>query len=255
MGKLKFEKEFSEKLESRKIEPKEESWKQLNKRLNSSVENKKSHAFWWMGIAATIVGGILIFGTFFNESVINSPGIVVVPVESHEQEENKIQHNSSEEIKPEEIAFEEKEEVIETSVIKNKLKVSEEKKSSIGNNKNSVAVVDKSIKMQEPIPKEPEVVVAEISEVSQSIQDAIAEVVLQQGSGNITEAEVDALLARAATEISQIKNDKFSSDNIDAGSLLREVEFEMEESFRDKVFEVLKEGYLKARTAVVNRNN
>lgn len=255
MGKLKFEKEFSEKLETRKIEPKAGSWEQLSKRLDSSVENKKNPAIWWIGIAATIIGAILIFGSFFNESVGSSPGIVNVPVERSVEEENDIQKNSSEEVKRKEIVFEEKKEVIETPVSEKALKVSEEQKPTLRNSKSDVATIDKSIKVQEAILKEPEVKVAEVPEISQSIEDAIAEIVQQENSGNITEAEVDALLARAAIEISQTKNNKFSSENIDAGSLLREVEFEMEESFREKVFEVLKEGYLKARTAVANRNN
>lgn len=254
MGKLKFEKEFSRKLKRREIEPKKESWEQLSKRLGSSGENKNSSVLLWIGIAATIVGGILIFGSFFTTPEFNSPGIVVVPVEKSDREENKIRQNSSEEVEPEIIVFEEKE-IVETPARENAIKGSKEKKLSIRDDKSTVAAVDKSIKMEKPILKESDIIVAEVPEISQTIQDAIAEVVLKESSENISEAEVDALLARAAVEISQAKNDKFSSENIDAGSLLREVEFEMDESFRNKVFEVLKEGYLKARTAVANRNN
>lgn len=254
MGKLKFEETFSKKLKSREIEPKAGSWEQLSKRLDSSEENKKGPAFWWIGIAATIIGAILIFGSFFNESVSNSPGIVNVPVERSLEEETELHQNSSEEVKRKEIVFEEKKEVIETPTSAKTLKVSEEQKPTVRNRKSAVAAIDKSAKVQEAILKEPELKVAEVPEISQSIEDAIAEVVQQENEGNITEAEIDALLAKAAAQISQTENKKIYSENIDARSLLREVEFEMEESFREKVFEVLKEGYLKARTAVANRN-
>ena len=253
MGKLKFEKAFSEKLKSREIKPKAESWEQLSKRLESSEETKKGLGFWWIGIAATVIGAIFIFGSYLNEPLSNSPGIVDVPVEKSEEVEENIQKKSSEEIKREEIVLEEKVDEVETVITKPK-NVSGEEKSIIGNTKSAVAEIDNSIQVQDPILKEPEVKVAEVPGISQSIEDAIAEVVQQENSGNITEAEVDALLAKAAMEISQAENEKFSSENLDAKSLLREVEFEMEESFREKVFEVLKEGYLKARTAVANRN-
>lgn len=252
MGQLKFERKFREKLNEREIEPKSGSWEALSARLDSE-EKKKNPIFWWIGIAATIIGGILIFGSFFKEPTANYPGIVNVPVEKSEQEENKIQQKP-EEAKPEEIAFEEKEEIIETPAREKTLKVSEEATPSLRNNESAVAAVNNTMRMQELI-LEPEIINAEVPEFPQTIQNAIAEVVFQESNGNITEAEVDALLAIAAAEISQTRNKKFFSESIDAGSLLREAEFEMEESFREKVFEVLKDGYLKARTAVANRNN
>lgn len=72
----------------------------------------------------------------------------------------------------------------------------------------------------------------------------------------ISEDEVDALLAQAASEISRGRKSQFYSSNyeISANALLAEVEDEIYQSFKAKVFEVLKEGYLKAKTAVANRN-
>ena len=255
MGQLKFEKKFSDKLKEREIEPSSGSWEDLRERLDSE-EKRKNPLFWWIGIAATIIGGILIFGSFFKEPVSTSPGIVNIPAEKVEQEENGMQQNPSEtkEEKIEAIAFDEKEEIIEPSGNVKTLKASKEGKTSKKDNESAVAAVNKNIRMKGPI-LEPEIIVAEVPEIPQPIQDAIAEVVLKESSGAITEAEVDALLALAAAEISESRNEKFTSENIDAGSLLREVEFELDESFRDKIFEAIKDGYLKARTAVANRNN
>lgn len=255
MGQLKFEKKFSDKLKEREIEPSSGSWENLRDRLDSE-EKRKNPLFWWMGIAATIIGGILIFGSFFKEPANNNPGIVDVPAEKVEQKENGMQQNLSEtkEEKTGVIAFDEKEEIIEPSGNAKAFKVSEEAKPTKKDNNGAVAEVNKSIKTKGPI-LEPEIIVAEVPEIPQPVQDAIAEVVLKESSGAITEAEVDALLALAAAEISESRNEKFTSENIDAGSLLREAEFEIEESFREMIFEAIKDGYLKARTAVANRNN
>jgi len=38
-------------------------------------------------------------------------------------------------------------------------------------------------------------------------------------------------------------------------ALLTEVEGELDQSFRDQIFEKLKSGFLKVRTAVADRNN
>ena len=58
----------------------------------------------------------------------------------------------------------------------------------------------------------------------------------------------------AAARISMEKPVYITGETVDADSLLWDVEMEMDQSFREKVFDIMKEGYLKARTAVANRN-
>ncbi len=253
MGQLKFERKFSEKLKERVIAPKPGSWEELSARLDSE-EKRKNPIFWWIGIAATIIGGILIFGSFFNEPVPNNPEVVNVPVEIPEQKENRIQKNASEKAKPHEIAFEENKEIIETPASKKTLKASEEQKASQRENKSAVVSVNKNIRVQDPI-LEPEIIVAGVPEILQTNQDAIEEVLLREHSGNVKDAEVDALLAEAGSQLNKNREQKAFSVKITANDLLWDLEMEMEASFREKVFEVVKDGYLKARTAVVNRNN
>ncbi len=253
MGQLKFEKKFREKLNEREIEPKSSSWEALSARLESE-DKRRNPIFWWVGIAATIIGGILIFGSFFKEPLPDNPEIVNVPVEIPEQKENGIQQKISEEAKPEAIAFEEKEEIIEPPAREKTSKVSEEKKTVISQNKAAVAAVQKSIRAQEPILK-PEIIVTEVPELSQSIQNAMAEVVLQQRGGNISDAEVDALLAEASSKLNKSWEQKEFSEKITSNALLWDVEMELEASFREKVFDVVKDNFIKARIAVENRNN
>lgn len=44
-------------------------------------------------------------------------------------------------------------------------------------------------------------------------------------------------------------------NTISAEALLYEVEEELDPSFRDRIFEALKDGFMKAREAIVSRNN
>ncbi|MFO8147812.1 MAG: hypothetical protein ACQEWG_14895 [Bacteroidota bacterium] len=253
MGQLKFERKFREKLNERVIDPKPGSWEEISMRLDSE-EKKRNPIFWWVGIAATIIGGILIFGSFFNEPLGNTPGIVNVPVEKPEQEENRIQQETSEKAKPEAIAFEEKKEITETPTRENTLKVSKKKEPSIRQDKGNIVAVNERLRVMEPI-LEPEIIVTEVPELSQSIQNAMAEVVLQEGGRNISDAEVDALLAEASSKLNKSREQKEFSEKITANALLWDVDMELEASFREKVFDVVKDGFIKARIAMENRNN
>ncbi|HSI69245.1 MAG TPA: hypothetical protein VK941_03365, partial [Gillisia sp.] len=88
-----------------------------------------------------------------------------------------------------------------------------------------------------------------------SLEDAIAAVTSNLAKNDdLAEAEVDSLLMMAAARISKERTVYLAGETIDASSLLWDVEMEMEQSFREKVFDIMKEGYLKARTAVANRN-
>ena len=73
-------------------------------------------------------------------------------------------------------------------------------------------------------------------------------------NAEITDAEIDSLLRAAQQELftDKILN---SEGKVDAMALLTEVEEELDDSFRDQIFEALKQGYLKVRTAVADRNN
>ena len=70
---------------------------------------------------------------------------------------------------------------------------------------------------------------------------------------NVTDAEIEALLLLAEAELEE-EPGQYASQTINPDDLLNEVEYELEQSFRDKVFEVIKDGFSKAKTAVANRD-
>ncbi|MGB7395749.1 MAG: hypothetical protein WA913_15285, partial [Pricia sp.] len=77
--------------------------------------------------------------------------------------------------------------------------------------------------------------------------------VLENNSDSVTDSEIDSLLRSAQREI--LADKIFRKDNsIDAVALLADVEDELDQSFRDQIFDALKDGFLKVRTAVADRN-
>ena len=78
---------------------------------------------------------------------------------------------------------------------------------------------------------------------------------LQNTKNEVTPDEIDALLAKAQRDIANNRILNSNTDKVDATALLRDVETELERSFRDKVFEALGDGFNRIRTAVIERNN
>lgn len=269
MERNKMEDRFREILEKREIKPSENSWEILSGQL-SAEEKKQVHLFWWIGIAATLVGGFFIAGMVFNTPGNVTPEIVVTPVEeTHKEEltqpviENELAVEKSEqdktipETKPEvhlETSHPEKVKDLNTNrLAKNDKPESENINnkefflSGTGNEKNEAGSIAQTEITQSSILKETELA-AEIENVLSRLAE------IETGTGTISGSEVDSLLYEAAYQISMKRNFERSNGKIDATALLWDVEMEMEHSFREKIFEVLKDGYLKAKWAVANRN-
>lgn len=247
MGQLKFEKDFSVKLNKRKIEPKAGSWEELSVRLNSEEKSKRP-IFWWIGIAATLVGGILIFSILFNKPVSEIPVIVNTPAEEISKEKIESPQISFEKPASQEMTEQEKASVKPVeNIFSKKEPVVNSKIASIGKPQEYLKTENEQTQKDPDLMKE--------TKISGIPEEVIAEALSKENkTGKITDAEVDALLAVASEQINRERSPKSASINIDANSLLLDVELELEQSVREKVFDVLKEGYFKARTAVVNRN-
>ena len=256
MGTERFGDKIKQKLLDREITPSADSWDKLSARLDETQQKKKPIVL-WMGIAASIIGGILILSLVFNTSnIADSPTIVDVPKE--EVKKKEIPVDTSEEI------------IIQTQDEVEQVATSEGKKEQIPprteptftpgkkftpNNREAIAVLDnQSLQNQ----KMTDISIEPTSNklLDKKLQNALTGVIASvENNTTITDAEVNKLLAEAAAKISkeQYKSD-FAVGKVNAEDLLQDVEFEMDNSFRDKIFDILKEGYSKARTAVANRN-
>jgi len=259
MGTEKFEDKIKRQLQDREITPSAGSWNKLSARLDET-QQKKNPFVLWMGIAASIIGGVLILSLVFNNAnFADSPELVDTPKEESILE--KTPEETSEEIfiqtqdEEEQLATTEVEEVKKETIAPIlKRKVNQEKYSA-QNNREALAVMDNSDLINDKAIIAPSIL-SEDKMLELKLSDALSNVIANVENGQtVTDAEVNRLLTEAAARISreQYKTD-FAVGKVNAQDLLRDVEFELDNSFRDKIFDILKEGYSKARTAVANRN-
>ncbi|MDX1761258.1 MAG: hypothetical protein R3218_03810 [Christiangramia sp.] len=259
MAPIKFEEHVKEKLDRREIQPSKGSWEKLNSRLDKA--EKKSEKRWWIpAVAAVCV--LLIASVFFvKQQEQNSLPVVETPVE------NEIRGNSgnSEFEQPVQLASEnvEKNDKAENQdpkspknegpVVSGKTTTTSTRESSanerLASNYESKRNPIQSVSSIKPFDSE-----MREKDFSEKMQELIAEVSRkdQNSGGEISEAEVDALLAEAAREIS-IEREANGSAGLDPDELLAQAEEELYQSFKIKIFNVIKDGYQKAVIAVSNK--
>src|SRR5690606_39027733 len=98
--------------------------------------------------------------------------------------------------------------------------------------------------------KPTELVIKELTFEEQKIQEVVSEIQqLKENNSNVSNSEIDALLLEAQKEINlnKLYNNK---GLVDATMLLQEVEADLDQSFRSKVFEALKDSYGTVKSAV-----
>lgn len=245
MAPNKFEKHIKKQLEEREIQPSAKAWSALNEQLNSTAQPKKK-GYLWYGIAASFIGLIILSVVYFSsENPSSISDVQVVDTKDEELKETILIDSTIEK-------------VVEVKVIEtDKIKMWIENVKLV--EKSQPSIVEDQITLAKE--KSPIYEISPNSEDSEEelINSKLLEIVTvvdfhEQNNTALTDAEVDALLRNAQQEI---LNDKLfhKNGNVDAIALLSEVEVELDQSFRDKVFENLKEGFQKVRTAVVNRNN
>lgn len=268
MAPIKFEDNIREKLEDREIEPSSDAWKKLSERLDENSKKKSNYTIWY-AIAASIIGGLIAVSVFSNrDDKLNENSTDFVDINTSEGEvinENvpKLVENISEE----------KKKVIVVAEESNSIKINKEKDSGeekLLPKKKKMVLKHKESEVSEAIAKTNEEnqagkisqLPAEILSNDELIIDKrINELVaqgeqLQQNSATVSavsEEEINTLLTNAELKIQSEKT--LDSNKIDPAALLGDVEFEMEDSFREKVFTALGDGYNMIKTAVVERNN
>lgn len=250
------EESIKNKLEQRTIQPSADAWAKLDSRLDATDKKHKNNTFFWIGLAASIVGLLLIASQFFNEVPLekSTPVLVVTP-------EVKKQNNHTE-VAFEEINVEERmnsEEdstnVLQTAQVATTPTITSEIKPEVFVAvTNKVAVAENSFQEQEvqPVELEPQ----NLSFEEQKIQQVIAQVqILKDHDKTISDADLEALLAQAQQDIIQEKLYRKNTGIVDARTLLQDVEDDLDRTFRDKVFEALKANFNFVKTAVAQRND
>ncbi|MFK7781013.1 hypothetical protein [Psychroserpens sp.] len=262
MAPIKFEEKLKDKLENRTLQPSSDAWNTLADRLDAADKKNNNVRFWWIGIAASLLGVILVTTQFYKKSSTIEIIPTVVDTESKIQKEAT---SPSESISIDEAVRIIKEKKQNIEIIDPTELVSLEKQKA--------STVQEPVKRENTIQSEKsQDVVAnlEINKASEDTNDTIkvltqeelkviqvVDVIkqLQTNESSVSEREIDSLLKQAQREILKQNIYNETTKTVDANALLQDVEVELEQSFRDKVFEALKSGYGSVKTAVAERRN
>ncbi|WP_426429368.1 hypothetical protein ACPX19_07370 [Winogradskyella sp. HB-48] len=258
MAPIKFEEQLKDKLEKRSLQPSAESWAKLSQRLDADEKKSRTPWFWWMGIAAAVIITLTVvvqtLGTNDTEEIL--PQIVE---QDTKEDTNKVEQSITTDITEVKLASEsnEPETSSEQESNKNQTEIINYKSVAKSQTKSQLAIdekVDETITSniinskneQKAIIEE---AVIDKAVVAQALKD------LNTEKTTVTDREVDSLLKVASKELFKDKLQKETSRTVDAKSLLEDVEDDMGQSFRSKVFEALKDSYETVKTAVAQRNN
>uniref|UniRef100_UPI0035946DE9 hypothetical protein n=1 Tax=Pricia sp. TaxID=2268138 RepID=UPI0035946DE9 len=236
MGRNKFEKQLKEQLQGREIKPSEGAWNRISQQLEVS-EGPRSKRFQWYGIAAGFIGILfasLLYFTLKEPSTVPETEITDVMKDS-------IPLNTTSEMVQEQKSKEDNA-IVETKVQQDKSIQSTSKRNQDKSIKDAlVSSKDEQIKIEKiaiPLNTSKELIEAKIAEIVTQVE------VLERENSTVTDAEIDSLLRDAQR---QILEDKIFRDDksVDAMALLADVEDELDRSFRDQIFDALKDGFLK----------
>jgi len=254
MGRSKLEDHFRDTLQERELSPSHGAWEKLEQRLENEASEPGSSRFFWLALAASFAGVIFILGAIFYSGP-SEDRLVQEEVQNLEEVSERPYRTITE--------------VSESNPIADKTETQEE-----------VERQEETVRKLEPVPQiqrrpmlqkqernlaNAEKVIAKVEErdspvITPSaeeifIQGKVAEVVAEiHHKKEVNDDEVEALLAKAQREITTYRILQSPSNKVDAAALLFDVEVELEQSFREKVFEILGEGFTKIRTAVAERN-
>ena len=252
----KFEKHIRQKFQEREISPSPKAWEQINEALGEEKRSQnKRPLFWTVGIAAGLLAVVTLSINFWNAKDTQPAENTIVEGTSENEAEKEVvtplMEIAQEEPNPPTPSEENTIPVVE----KEQLEFTSDTGFS-GKPKNTSGVVENQ---QETIGLQSSAIVGAEKVIDTKIQNKLNEVLAQvtameESKITVTDAEIDSLLLAAQHELLL---DKVMQEDgkVDAMALLNEVEEELDQTFRDQLFDTLKEGFFKLRTAVADRNN
>ena len=256
MAPIKYEEQLKEKLEKRTIQPSPEAWSNLSNRLDKQDKNNNTKLFWWLGIAASIVGVILVTIFVFDNSESKTISPTVVDVDN----DKVLKDNGSSEdntVSKQEAIVDNATETIVSNEEQPASKV--EKSSEIIPPKAMIsnkAIASNDLKVQKQSQEVFEIPVNNSDFEQTKLNEVVTEInKLKTENPAVTDDEIDSLLKQAEREILTNKLNILNTRTVDVNSLLQDVETDLEQSFRSKVFEALINNYETVKTAVAERNN
>jgi hypothetical protein len=232
MAQNKLENQIREKLNSREIQPSAQAWDRLDAMLTVGEEKKTKRSFFsfkYIGIAASVLVFVTLGLFYFNQknTTIESQN-TVVETERKETPNSNIQTPNLESRQIEEVAVSVKKEDYSQQTTDNRQPITNNNEVSIINQNQEEAIVNQEIVS----PKQEDKIIKKTSMV-----------------------DVDELLASVEKDRKKETKVSKSSINIDAKSLLSEVDTELDMTFRQRVLNTVNKNYKSVKEAVVNRNH
>ena len=256
MAPLKYEEQLKEKLENRRLRPSVHAWERLSVKLDSQGKSKRDKPYyWWFGIAASIIGVFFVVSQFMQSEtpVEVLPKVVTTPEIIQQDESIEIASENNLDLQPTLAKREDKKanKVINKNAEVTSPKINNQFNQAIENVAKIESALNNENTIVSSLPKN------EPSFETQKVQDVVKRVQgLKDANNEVTEAEINALLAEAQKEIALNRYYNNETKTVDAMALLQDVEVELlNESFRDKVFKALKDSFITVKTAVAQRNN
>lgn len=267
MAPIKFDEHIKEQLEQRSLSPSNNAWSKLDQRLDEHENKSKNKNLWWLGIAASFIGVLLVVSFLFkgDKEIVETNVIVeikqsdVIDTTPINNEEIIINTSKDEQIVDVNL------DIVDEKINKTQpVLVKKEAKQSISKSQENLVLNTSEDAVAEiEVDKQKASEALKINVIqSQDIEkiktkEVVAQILeLKQTKEGVSDKEINALLDAVYKEISLQRINNKDTKTVDADALLRDVEFDIEEeSFRSKVFEMLKAGYKEVKTAVAERNN
>lgn len=281
MEPMKLEDKMKERLKERTITPSVAAWDRIAGKLETQAVVKKSNRKLWLAIAASFIGGVIATLFILNQQPLtqgNDQLVITPDVETVKDIDDK-----ESVLKPTPIVQDKSrflvDEVAAVEILKEETTLSRKQDKGTQNRQEVVVVKENELIIKEPNKKGkvindrkhlPVTTVVASSEklekekndlnTSRDLKNAIDQklnaIVASVDMNTVSDEEIDALLKDAQREIISNRVFDTKTGRVDANALLLDVEAEVDpRSFRDKVFEALAEGFVKAREAVADRNN
>lgn len=242
----KFEKQIKERLKEREIEPSEHAWQEISDRLER-VRGSNRKGRYQYGIAAGFIALIIMSVVYIQALKEPESGQIQLVDSPANTSSESAQDNSDRQGVVETVAgtsFKipggDTDKEVPVSAVAIPLK----KERAAHNISTATASQTRKV----PLRTTEEIINIKIAEVVAAVHH------LEIENDALSTAEVDSLLRQAQQEV--LANNIYGEHQaVDAMSLLSQVESELDQSLRDQLFEKLKTGFIRVRTAVADRNN
>lgn len=266
------ENKIRDRLTQREITPSPNVWDQLESRLEDRQKTVSNKAWWW-GIAASFLVGIAVASFFFMQPKTPLPPALVnesTPAEVSTQElgseaveefavDPQILEKSSMDLDPGEGSTENN--VLKTSSTPNSGLAGADSSEKSTKNTSEPSSFTKEIKTDDQGTQTRSIAAAEQAEDnSEKAHDEWNEAVAgvlekareKDRTGVVSDEEIDRLIYEAQLRYKAESALRSSTNTVDANLLLQEVELEMDQSLKDRIFKAIKEQWEKAKTAVAS---